>query len=126
LPGAWVDLSEFERLAATDPVRALELCRGELLEGLEEEWAILARQRHREHVIETLESLARAAEESGDIPAALAFTRRQLDSDPLDEGASRRLMLRLERAGDRSGAARVYRALSDRLRRELGVAPSAA
>ena len=35
-PGVWVDFREFERLSAgEDPAAALELCRGDLLEGLE-------------------------------------------------------------------------------------------
>ncbi len=57
-PGLWVDVREFERLAAGDPAAALELCRGELLEGLEDDWAVAARDRHRERVIELLEVLA--------------------------------------------------------------------
>src|SRR6202000_2860663 len=36
--GIWVDVREFDRLAETDPEAALELCGGELLEGLEDEW----------------------------------------------------------------------------------------
>ena len=50
----WVDVREFEQLAGRAPERALELCRGELLEGLEDEWALHARERHRERVIELL------------------------------------------------------------------------
>ena len=45
---------------------ALELCRGDLLEGVEDDWAVSARDRHRERVIELLEVLACAAEERGD------------------------------------------------------------
>ena len=59
-PGVWVDVREFERLAAgDDPAAALELCRGDLLEGLEDDWALSARERHRERVIELLEELWR-------------------------------------------------------------------
>ena len=63
----WVDVREFERLAGGDPAAALELCRGELLEGLEDDWALSARDRHRERVIELLERLAQAAEERGEL-----------------------------------------------------------
>ncbi len=120
----WIDTAEFERLAVKAPERALELCRGELLEGIEDDWALAARERHRERVIELLEQLAQAAERRGGPRDAIEFTRRQIDRDPFDEEAHRRLMARLAAAGDRAGAIRVYQRLSERLRRELGVAPS--
>jgi DNA-binding SARP family transcriptional activator/tetratricopeptide (TPR) repeat protein len=126
LDGAWIDVREFERLAARDPDRALELCRGELLEGIEDEWALRARERHREQAVELLEQQARAAEERGSMSEAIASTRRQVERDPLDEHAHQRLIKRLAAAGDRAGAMRTYRMFVERLRRELGMAPSAA
>ena len=57
--GLWIDAVEFERLADSDPEAALELCRGDLLEGVEDDWASSARERHRERVVELLEQLAR-------------------------------------------------------------------
>jgi DNA-binding SARP family transcriptional activator len=122
----WVDVREFERLAPGSPEAALELCAGELLEGVEDEWALLARARHRERVIELLEQLALRELRSGDVRAAIDLTRRQVDLDPLDEEAHRRLIERLAGAGERSAALRAYRALGERLRRELGVAPAPA
>ena len=124
--GVWVDAREFERLAASEPLAALELCRGELLEGFEEDWARSARERHRERVIGLLEALAQAAERRDDPGEALTLTRRQVEQDPFDEQAHRRLIDRLAGAGDRAGAIRTYRALAERLRRDLGVAPSRA
>ena len=124
-PGVWVDVREFERLAAgDDPAAALELCRGDLLEGLEDDWAVSARDRHRERVIELLERLAQDAEERGEPREAIELTRRQVERDRFDEDAHRRLIERFERAGDRAAAMRIYRGLAERLRRELGVAPS--
>jgi DNA-binding SARP family transcriptional activator len=124
--GVWVDACEFDRLAGSDPVAALELCRGELLDGCEEDWARSARERHRERVIELLEGLAQAAVQDGDPDEALMLTRRQVEQDPFDEQAHRRLIERLAAAGDRAGAIRTYRTLAERLRRDLGVAPSRA
>ena len=123
--GLWVDVREFERLAESHPAQALELCRGELLEGVDDDWAVAARERHRERVIGLLEQLADAAERRGELRRALELTRRQVDCDPFDEEAHRRLITRLDAAGDRAGAVRAYRTLSERLRRALGVAPSA-
>jgi len=102
----------------------VHVCRGELLEGLEDEWALLARARHRERVIELMEQLACACEERGEARAAIEWSRRQIGRDPLDEDAARRLIARLGAAGDRAAALLAYRALSGRLRRELAVAPS--
>lgn len=122
--GLWIDVREFERLAGIDPAQALTLCRGDLLEGLEEDWAVAARDRHRARVVELLEELAWRAEQDGDIGDAIELTRRQVERDPFDEQAHRRLITRLDAAGDRAAALRAYRSLSERLRRELGVAPS--
>jgi DNA-binding SARP family transcriptional activator/tetratricopeptide (TPR) repeat protein len=122
--GLWIDVREFERLASGDPHRALELCRGDLLEGSDDEWTLAARDRHRERVIGLLEQLAQAAERRGDIRQAVELSRRQVDRDPLDEDAHRRLFTRLDAAGDRAAALRAYRGLAERLRKELGVAPS--
>jgi len=124
LGDAWIDFHEFERLGRSEPLAALELCRGDLLEGVADEWALLARAGHRARVIELLERVAAAAVDRGDRTAALEFTRRQVSHDPLDEEANRRLISRLDAAGDRAGAVRAYRALVERLRRELGVAVS--
>ena len=35
--GAWIDVCEFDRLTGEDADAALALCRGELLEGIEDE-----------------------------------------------------------------------------------------
>ena len=120
----WIDVREFERLAGSDAAVALELCRGDLLEGLEDDWAVAARDRHRDRVIELLERLASDAEERGEARDAIELTRRQVERDRFDEEAHRRLIERLDGAGDRAGAMRTYRTLAERLRRELGVAPS--
>jgi DNA-binding SARP family transcriptional activator len=124
--GLWVDVREFERLAASVPEQALELCRGELLEGLEDEWALSARERYRERVIGLLEEQAQAREAAGELREAIELSRHQIERDPFDEQAHRRLIARLDAAGDRAAALRTYRTLAERLRRELGVAPSAA
>jgi DNA-binding SARP family transcriptional activator/tetratricopeptide (TPR) repeat protein len=126
-PGAsvWIDAREFERLAADAPEQALTLCRGELLEGMQEEWALAARERHRERVIDLLERLAVGCEERDQVRDAIDWTRRQVQLDPFDEAAHRRLIFRLHAGGDRAGALRTYRTLAERLRGELGVAPSA-
>jgi DNA-binding SARP family transcriptional activator len=71
--GLWIDAREF---AADSPNQALVLCRGELLEGIEDDWALLARERHRERVIDLLERLALECEERADHRTAIDLTRR--------------------------------------------------
>jgi DNA-binding SARP family transcriptional activator/tetratricopeptide (TPR) repeat protein len=122
--GVWVDIREFDRLAETDPATALGLCRGELLEGCEDDWVLSARERHRERVVAVLERLAQAAEQRHEVPEAVRLSRRQVEHDPFDEGAHRRLITRLDASGDRAAAMRSYQMLTERLRSELGVAPS--
>ncbi|MDQ6804892.1 MAG: AAA family ATPase, partial [Actinomycetota bacterium] len=122
----WIDVREFARLADHGAsAEALALCRGELLEGMEDEWALAARERHRERLLALLERLAHEHEERGEAREAIDWTRRQVEVDPFDEEAHRRLIARLVTVGDRAGALRTYRTLAERLRRELGVAPSA-
>ena len=120
----WIDVREFERLAADDPRGALELSHGDLLEGLDDDWAVEARDRHRARVIELLETMAADAQQRGNPREAIELTRRQVEHDRFDEAAHRRLIERLDQAGDRAGAIRTYRTLAERLRRELGVTPS--
>ena len=106
-PDVWLDVREFERLAGGDPAGALELCRGDLLEGLEDDWAVSARDRHRERVIELLEQLALEADDRGDARGALDLTRRQVERDPLRRGGSPTADRRgSSAAGDRASAMR--------------------
>jgi DNA-binding SARP family transcriptional activator len=123
-----VDLQEFDHLllSGREP-EALELTNsGELLAGFDEEWVLSARDTHRDRVAEVLGRLAGAAAARGDHAAAVASGRRRAALDPLDEPAHRDLMRLLAQAGDRGGALALHERFAERLRRELGVAPSPA
>ncbi len=120
-----VDWREFQRLASEGrPLDALDLCRGELLAGFDEEWALSARDAHRDHVGAMLGNLAADAAARGELERAIGFARRRAALDPLDEQAHGDLMRRLADAGDRAGALGLYERFAERLRRELGIAPS--
>ena len=126
LAGARVDLHEFRRLrSAGEPAPALELAAGELLPGLDADWALRARDEHEQDVAETAAQLVRDAEEAGDLTAALRWARRRVELEPIGEAAHRDLVRLLALSDDRPAALRVASALSERLRRELGVPPSA-
>jgi DNA-binding SARP family transcriptional activator/tetratricopeptide (TPR) repeat protein len=126
-PQLWVDIHAFDTLARAGREReAVQLCTGELLAGFEEEWALMARDAHRERLLEVLEQLACSCDAVADTDEALEWSRRAIAVDPLSEDAHRHLIARLAASGDRARALMVYRALGDRLRRELSVAPSPA
>ena len=121
----WTDVGEFERLLTEGQLEdALELARGELLADLDDDWVYERRDEHRASVVALLERMAAAAEASGDLAAAVAFTRRQVALDPLSEEAHRELIHRLAAHGDRSAALTTYRRLTDRFASELGIVPS--
>ncbi len=117
----WVDALVVRELAAAGRAEeALALCAGDALPGLDRDWAIAARDEHRELVAGMLAGLADAA--CGE--EALRWARELVRADPLSEDAARRLMRRLAEAGDRAAALAAYARLEERLRRELRVMPS--
>lgn len=121
----WTDIAELHRLVAEGRLEeALELCAGELLIGLDDDWVFERRDEHRELVARVLGRLAARAESEDDLPGAIVFTRRQAALDPLAEEPQRDLMRRLAAAGDRAAALRTYERLSQRLRESLRIMPS--
>jgi tetratricopeptide (TPR) repeat protein len=86
----------------------------------------LAREDHRERLGAVMATLARRAAELGDARAALSWARRRASLSPLGEEPHRDLMRQLAADGDVAAALGVYGRLSERLRRELRVAPSRA
>ena len=106
-------MAEFERCVARGRLEeALALCRGELLAGLDDDWVYERRDEHRDRVAGVLARLAAAPTASGDLPEAIAYTRRQVALDPLAEEPQRDLMRRLAAAGDRAGRDQAYERLS--------------
>ena len=93
------------------------LTAGEPLAGIDRDWAVAARDEHRERVSALLATLAQE-------PDGLRWAREAVKHDPLSEEAAQRLMTLLADAGDRAAAMSVYVRLEDRLERELSVAPS--
>jgi DNA-binding SARP family transcriptional activator len=117
----WVDALAVRDLAAAGRAEeALALCTGDALPGLDRDWAITARDEHRELVAGLLAGLADAA--SGE--EALRWARELARADPLSEDAARRLMRLHAESGDRAAALAAYARLEERLRRELRVVPS--
>ncbi len=117
-----VDARAFQRaLDEGDPVRALEACSAPILDGFDEEWAHEARDEHAHRLGEALERAALLAEDPAE---AVRLTRAQVALDPLAEAPNRRLIERLAATGDRAAALSAGRQFAERLRTQLGIAPS--
>jgi len=99
---------------------------GELLPGIDDDWARAAREEHRDRLMRELETRAADAEADGRFADAVRWSRRRCTLSPLDEVAHRDLLRRLEAAGDRAGAVVAAREFTALLRAELGVRPSPA
>jgi DNA-binding SARP family transcriptional activator len=99
---------------------------GELLPGVDDEWAGSARQERHERLLRGLDEAAAAALAQGRFADAVALSRRRCSAAPLDETAHRDLLHALEAAGDHAGAVIAARRFAATLRSELGVRPSPA
>lgn len=131
-----VDVREFERLLdeGTLPAldRAVELYRGEFLEGFNprapafEDWLMAERSRLRERAVEAMQVLLDSELERGAIGRAIHRALRLLSLDPLRESVRRTLMELYARQGRYGAALKQYRVCQEVLRRELDIAPEAA
>jgi DNA-binding SARP family transcriptional activator/tetratricopeptide (TPR) repeat protein len=120
-----IDLVQFGSLVTAGELeRAEALWRGPLLQGFDEDWAVRARDEASARRGQVLAALCDQAAAAGDLACAVEWARRGTTLDPFSEEAARLLMRRLVESGDRPGAILVYERLSERLRRELSVAPS--
>lgn len=104
--------------------QAVSLYRGELLEGLYDDWIIEDRRRLCGLYSRGLAELAEAYERLEELPQALDYALQAVALEPLDEAAHLRIM-RLQMAqGRRTEAVSQYQQLERRRRCELDVAPS--
>jgi DNA-binding SARP family transcriptional activator len=136
----WLDVREFEERARhlafasgpplrddtlSDLLQAVDLYRGDLLEGLDLEWCLSERERYARELLAVLDLLMAHFEVTGDPSRAAQAATRSLELDPARESAHRALMRALARLKDRSGALRQYERCESILRREFGAAPDA-
>jgi PAS domain S-box-containing protein len=123
-----------ELAASTDPSDwhdAGELCRGELLAGIDlggtpfDDWLAHQRRIRSDEAMAALARVADAQAAEGDYVSAIASLRRGILLDPFDESGRRSLMQLLVRDGRPASAVREYREFSALLRDQLDVEPSA-
>jgi DNA-binding SARP family transcriptional activator len=125
------------RLEACSPCldrlqQAMAIYRGAFLEGFSvrdsasfEEWALLKREQLHRLAMDALQRLADCHERRGEYARALPHARRQVELDPLREGAHEQIMRLLALSGRRSEALAQYQACGQVLAAELGVGPAA-
>jgi DNA-binding SARP family transcriptional activator len=106
---------------------------GELIEGVDlpsnlefESWLLVARHRVSAAVEARLRQAAVGLLAGGNAADAIPFASGAVTRNPLEEGNHELLVRSLAMAGDRAGAERQVAVCEDLLRRELGVAASAA
>jgi DNA-binding SARP family transcriptional activator len=123
----WLDVTVFERAVAEGRLQeAVEMYRGDLLEGSCDDWLLEERERLAQLHIHALERLAYELQEEGRWSEAIGYAERLVRRDPLREETYRLLMRLWDGSGDRARALRAYHACVAMLQRELGVGPSAA
>ena len=128
-----IDVQVFEELARSDDPadlqQALELYRGDLLEGYStrepgyQDWLELVRNRLRKQARDAASQLAAKLCEQGRHKDAIDVLNRLLRLDPADESAHRELMGLLARSGRRTEALRQYQECVAALARALDTEP---
>jgi DNA-binding SARP family transcriptional activator len=122
----WLDVERFEGALAEGRLQeAVELYRGELLEGSYDEWLLEERERLARLHLNALERLAHEHEQQQRWSRAIECAERLVAGDPLREESHRLLIRACHCAGDRARALRAYHVCASTLERELGVEPSA-
>lgn len=116
------DRGEFERACA--------LYQADFLDGFSpgdslqfDEWAFFRREALRGRAIQALERVIQEKQAAGDYASAAAHAGRLVALDPLSEIYARHLIRNLMLGGDHAAAERQFKALTERLRNELDVAP---
>ena len=136
----WVDALEVERLAgaaagvdAGELLAAVQLCRGDLLDGFElpgaplfEDWLVARRATCRSAMLGVMDQAVRGARDDGDAAAGVEVARRLIGLEPLHEEAQRALMWFLAKGGQRGAALAQFETCRYVLREELAAEPSPA
>lgn len=133
----WLDVAEFEKLvvggrqsavseqsAIRNLQSAIELYRGDLLEGFYDDWCIEERYRLEALYLDALNRLVVWHAAQGDARAVLAYARKYLAHDPLAEHIHLAAMRSLIALGDVAGARRQWQLCCEMRQQELHAPPS--
>ncbi len=102
---------------------ALQLYRGELLEGFYDDWALRERERMRLLYLNGLSYLMRYYKHHGVYNESLSYGHKILALDPLREEIHREMMRLYLEAGQRALAVQQYETCREILAAELGIPP---
>jgi DNA-binding SARP family transcriptional activator/predicted ATPase len=138
----WVDVNAFSELMRqwkTAPDRAsavqvltqaIELYRSDFLAGFTlpkcltfDNWQSLQAETLRLQLSKALEAIVDLNAQQGNLESSLAYARRWLGMDPLNESAHRTLMWLYQQNGQHLAALRQYEACRNILENELGIQP---
>src|SRR5207245_9864318 len=128
----WSDVAAADgAAAAAEWGEALELYRGDLLEGFFiteapefERWLETERARLKDAACRSAHALIERTEASGDFAAAASWARRAAGLTPFDEKLVRHWMSLLDRLGVRARAVQVYDEFASRLAQEYEMQPA--
>lgn len=123
--GATLDVDDFERLGRDDATKALavDLYRGDLLEGIYDDWLFPERERLRGKYLHYLGDLVRMHGSERDFERAIEFGERLLSVEPWREDMLRELLILRYESGDRAGALHMYADFVKRLRADMSADP---
>ena len=127
------DVADFEAaLARGDHAAAVSFYKGPFLDGFFlndapefEQWVSRERERLAGGHRKALEALADQAEDAGDFAGAAERWKTRAVQDPYDSRVAMRLMVALERSGNRAGALQHASVHQRMLEHEFGIAPPA-
>ena len=134
----WLDIAElekaYERVRTMAPeqigeeearslMEAVDLYRGDLLDGWGEDWCVRERERLKAVYLCLLEKLVGFCEASNRFEAGLAYGATLLKHDRAHERTHWRVMRLHQRSGNRTGALRQFEKCRTALDEELGVGP---
>jgi TolB-like protein/DNA-binding SARP family transcriptional activator len=128
----WCDAEAFEEaLDSAELKKGLELYSGDLLPGFHisgspefERWLEGERARKRERASTAAWALAEQERREANQVEAAIWARQAAKLAPFDEASLKRLVVFLERLGDRAGALHAYQEFAERLAEELEIEPS--
>ncbi len=129
----WCDVAAFARaVEGGEPGQALDLYRGNLLEGFFisgapefERWLDSERAKLAGVAARTARAFAQSCERRGDLSTAVHWARWASKLAPNDEGLLRQLIAVLDRNGDRAGALQAYEEFAQHLAEEYEAEPAA-
>jgi DNA-binding SARP family transcriptional activator len=133
----WTDIASFEQAFAflrskteldeecVSPLReAAQIYRGDLLEGLYQDWCLIERERLQDMYLIILDRLIGYCEKIMDYEVGIDYCSRILKIDPARERTHQQMMRLYYFSGDRTAALRQFDRCLEALKKELDVRPT--